>query len=829
MRSKIFFQKLVMVALLAGVFQVNQQNAAFTMTTPPTTGAAIYDTRTIVPKDHPLEILASQANSFLSLAAEYKTLTYVYPGDAALNATKLQADILNRFGNILYLSEEAVPNRIKALLENSFNNVIKAENDLLNRKVDVLLTESKTNINNFLKSIEKKTMEEQNKALTATIQTLREVSKSEIVTSDKLLKIVKKFEDFKKAIDNSFDAAGAFNKTIADKVKFAQFNLNQTETQIRNSLFITTKTHISSLGKARASIQKNVARENVGGAAAWANQATAYFQPINDCPVDGKILMQNAKNLLETSQAGLKTGLDGLLNPKKTILDNINTNLNTLAVSANVTDAICTNLRWFVSPRVGPTAPPAVNITLRAVISRLENLIYTTTQVKSIYQAAAVTAHNANLNTLLTTSLPIEYNAIQQLEVIRGFDLFQYERMKELVSDIIAKSIALRTVLPDRIFAALTPFFTCTAARCELPNNYDFGLTTVDQIKAFIQIFKNAVAPELSPFETARLLDVAEADLTREVGAASAVLIQTIYQTKIPAMATEALNYTNEYTRPFVDEVKMIEAELILFESQKNAPSAYTFITDSFSRILGKVRKDVEGIATLKTQLVSTEHAIKVASLSANQVLPGIDLFKAQLKGKGKATVAAIAALPCITVTPVANLVAPSLSVIYRSFVVQFNETNCFLVSNALLKETADAESTFYLCPVDIRSAQYAAVPKVLFSTVKAPSPTVPPTNGVTSLPTANPLLVNESTNNVADGTVAGKTYLRMNEVTGPAFKEYTACILSLSKSLAIVKLTLPVLSLLTPPNPLNENPLKDLSQIQAYRQFYFNVTTTAA
>ena len=66
-------KKPLLMLILFGSMRVHHQ---FTMTTPPTAATdALFDTTSIVPKDHPVEILASLGNKFQTLAASIKDLT----------------------------------------------------------------------------------------------------------------------------------------------------------------------------------------------------------------------------------------------------------------------------------------------------------------------------------------------------------------------------------------------------------------------------------------------------------------------------------------------------------------------------------------------------------------------------------------------------------------------------------------------------------------------------------------------------------------------------------------------------------------------------------
>ena len=829
MRSQNAFMKTLLVALLAGVFQVNQQ---FTMSVPPTAAPANHDTRTIVPLDHPLEMLASQANSFLSLAAEYKTLAFIYPGDTAVNGTRLHADILDRFGKILYLSEHTVPNTIKAMLEGAFKNVMKV-NETLDRSPDTLITQAKKDLTDFLKSKEKTSMEDQTKALTQIIENLRLVAESDITDSIKLQKILKSFSEIKGAVDISESSVASFNTSMENNLRYAQFQLNQTEASQRESLSIITKTHVSALGKARALIERNIPREvGVGansGATVWASTTAVYFQPINDCPVDGKTLFTNLRTSIAASQTALTSALSTVLNPRKAILETMNTTLNGLSTSAKVTQAICANLTSFVNPRPINSAAKPLNSTLRPIITKLENLIFTLTKLESLRNTQEVTAHNTLVQGILAVDLLTENSLIENLGTLRGFDSVQYSRIQSLISSQFNQAILFRAALPEKIQAALNSFFPCVVTKCTIPQNYDFSRTTPLDLKNFVQTFKTANSPDIPIFDIAALMDKTDVDLNNEFLLASSVLVQTINQTRMIQLMSQALSYSNEFLRPVVDQVRMIEQDLVAFESQNN-PAPYTLITHSLEDVLGGIRKTIDKTQTLKTQLTTTERGIKLLSLTTAKLIPQIDNLKTQLVSKGLAAVTSISQLACITPTPIANLVAPSASVVYRSWVLQFNHTNCFNVTNANLKELADAEVSYFLCPVDLKAAQYTTLPKVLLSTVKTATATATalPSNGVTVLPSANPLLINESTNNAADGTVAGKLYLKMNESTGSSFKEYTACVISLSKNMAIVKVTLPYLNI-PQVNLLDGNTHKNLAQFDAYRQFYINVTTTAA
>ena len=794
------------------------------MTTPAAAAPANFDTTTIVEQGHGLEVLASKANAFLSLSADYQGLTYIYPGDAAVNQTRLQADIGQRFAEILHLSEEFVPNLISALLNNAYNNVMKMSG-VLKTKTDTFMSTSKSSFTSFLASKDKQALEARSASLKDLINNLRNIGSCSVVNNNLLQQTLTRNDEIKRTVDGKMDTAAAYNSSFAKNTEIAEVFLNQTANNQRDLTILAVKDAQALFGRAKSEFQKNIAKEAAGGVAAWASVTTAYFPPITACPVDGKAAFTGLRITVATNQNLLLTTATNILAPLKTTLTALNTTLNTNRVSADTADAICTNLNQFLAPRPNPTASnTTAQKPLEAIRNDTANIIFTITSVGSLMDAAAITS-DATAVTATNTRLATEYAMIQTTFDFRNVDLINYERLKTLFAQVLAKNSELRTNFPASVVAGLGAFYTATPDSFAIPNKFDFPADAA-KIGQFVNAFKTSQASAPVVFDSAKALNDLDLQVNQLLSTASPLLFSVLNSTDVFPVMIAAMRYSNTFLRPIVDSLLQIDNDLRNFQGQ-NMQNVYQFVSGAVAGILADLRRDTDTIPLIKNDLIAYERELKSSAALAAVNAAKVEDFTTYAKSKMLNVLTSVLALAPIAPTAIANFVAPSASIVYTPFVLQFNHTNCFNITNVPVKETADPATVAYICPVDLRPAQYSAVPKILLSTAWATAPGAPPSNGVTALPATNPKLYNGSTNSAADGTNAAKFYVRVRDGAAWAFKEYTASIISVSKSLILVKVTLPVV-----PQPIMDlvdgNPLKDRAQFNVYNQFFINVTTTA-
>ena len=190
-------KKPLLMLILFGSMRVHHQ---FTMTTPPTAATdALFDTTSIVPKDHPVEILASLGNKFQTLAASIKDLTHVWTGENAANPARTQSYLAMELANILYLSEERIPAMIGKMLHNTFN---AASQISLSTAGDIenFVKASQKSFKAFLTSKEKSNLERNAIVLKELLDNLRKIKGTSLLKANELNDINSRFLEIKKNV-----------------------------------------------------------------------------------------------------------------------------------------------------------------------------------------------------------------------------------------------------------------------------------------------------------------------------------------------------------------------------------------------------------------------------------------------------------------------------------------------------------------------------------------------------------------------------------------------------------------------------------------------------
>lgn len=826
-------QKPLLMLIIFGSMRVHQQ---FSMTTPPTPSTpAVFDTTTIVPKDHPLEVLASLGNKFLTLATTYQDLSHVWTGETTANPTRTQAYLANEFLSILYLSEERIPRLIERMLNTSFGAVRNISLTTIG-EVDNFVKSSQNSFKAFLVSKEKSNLERNAIMLKEMITNLRRITGTSVLKSTELNEISNRFAEIKKNVDDKQFEAGIADSTFRSTVLNGEIALNQTAQIEREHAVLLIKDAQNSFGKARAALQVNIEKEAATGAAAWANPAITNFLPtVAACPVDGRAKFVTARTTTNTLRTALLATVSTPLTQPRADFVTLNTTLNGVLIKSNVTQTICRNLNEFVVPRTSSnnstlrptgTAPPSpVNAkNMTAIAEAVGDFVFTVTT--STILNTAHTASDATRLTETQTKITAECQGLLKIFELRSNDLINFKRLETLISSLLTRAAALRTAFNAKMLEALPTFFPVTATDYQIPAGFVFP--EVHSINNnFVKPFHTSASANAAAFFVlARQYNDLNDELNRFFNTLSQNLQTILRESAVFNLLRDGLSFTNEVLRPSIFFLLNIDNDLVRHH-EAFLQTNYERVAKEMKHTSNLIRNDTLKIDALKSFLTTNETAIRLSNLRATAHSGKVETINTMAASKFQTMFTKVMALTNIAVTAVNAFSPPSTTVIYRHNVIRFNQTNCFNVSNLEIKGANDAVQSAFFCPIDLRGAGYGANPKILLSTIwRVGNATL--SNGVTSLPSVNPILINHSTNNAVDGTTAGLTYLKIIENGVPVFKQYQVSLVSVSSTLIIVKVVLPYIA--SPSQILDQqtNSLKDLAQTRIYESLHINVTTTA-
>jgi len=811
--------------MLFGSIQHNQQST-FTMETPPS-GNGPFDTRELVKQGDCLEQMASRANRFMTMSAAMTGLTHVYPGDSAANVTKIQADIAQQFAEILYLSEECVGNFTRDILQNAFNRVADAS-ALMKQNLGGILSDSRAALSGFNTAPANLARETQAAGLKKRIEELKELGNNDLLDANKLEVIIKKFSEIKNNVDIKTRAASELITQSGQAGQLGEADLNEAASDQRDLIAIRREDFRIGFGKVRANFQKHLNTISGTASTLWTDSTKDYVPASMACPVDGKARFEAVRTSTAAALTTINTAISAVVTPITSLITSLKAQTDPVRTQSDTLEAICERVGFWTrvnrapNPSNGPNPPVSRLPEIRSLIADTLSVITTTPNLFSTADAALEVSTRATL----TAELEVEYKQIE-LNSLSLSEREDFDAIKLLIAQGTSSADSLRTNFASQALEGLNVFYTATATSYGIPFQFEFPLD-IEKFKLFAAKFNVSPGPNVkSTFDSARDLDQISLNLNLRLSRTSTYLLSLLQRSNIFPTIQKGLSFQNTVLRPIVDSLLKVNTDVAATVVSEFS-TGYDALQSRLDVAIADFKREADRIPAIRTDLKKFETSAKLNVLRITSLYSNLDSFTAATKLKLKALVTGVSTLPDIAIpnsytSPAPPALGPAN---YRSFVIQFNNTNCYNISNANTKEAADALVQVYHCPIDIRSAvALTAIPRFFLSTVWRSNPNATLSNGVTALPATNPQLINHSTSPAVDGTDAAKRYLRIVDGDVSPFKEYSVALKSASTSLFLLEVKVPVLKLPVR-DLLDNNPHVDLAQYRGYSGLHLNLTT---